>query len=128
MSSSRGAFKSPRRTAKYSKASPLRRWYMDISSEISGSPAFQLYINAKMKINGKLIRDEHRAYLEYHRNEVFRGTALKVLLNHSIFEHAGCCDMTPDDGSGNEAFLCFAPGASRMLSQSHWVGISGRVQ
>lgn len=44
-----------------------------LSDEISGSPAFQLHINAKMKINGKLIQDEHRAYLEYHRSEVFRG-------------------------------------------------------
>lgn len=44
-----------------------------LSDDILGSPAFQLHINAKMKIKGKLIQDEHRAYLEYHRSEVFRG-------------------------------------------------------
>lgn len=44
-----------------------------LSEEMSGSPAFQLHINAKMKINTKLIRDEHRAYLEHHRAEVFLG-------------------------------------------------------
>lgn len=44
-----------------------------LSEQVHGSPAFQLHINAKMKINAKLIRDEHRAYLEYHRSEVFKG-------------------------------------------------------
>lgn len=44
-----------------------------LSEEMSGSPAFQLHINAKMKINAKLIRDEHRAYLEHHCNKIFRG-------------------------------------------------------
>lgn len=57
-----------------------------------------------------------------------RATALKVLLNHSIFEHTCRCDMTPDDSSRNEAFLCFAAGASGLLSQSLRVGISGHVQ
>lgn len=44
-----------------------------LAEEMFGSPAFQLHINAKMKINAKLIRDEHRAYLEHHRTEVFLG-------------------------------------------------------
>jgi len=44
-----------------------------LSNEISGAPAFQLHINAKLRINPKLFQIEHRLYLEYHRNEVFRG-------------------------------------------------------
>ncbi len=59
---------------------------------------------------------------------VFKCTALKVLLNHSILEHAGCCNMTPDNGSRNEAFLCFASGDSRMLSQSSRVGMGSHAQ
>lgn len=44
-----------------------------LADQMHGSPAFELHINARMKINPKLIREEHRAYLEYHRSEVFRG-------------------------------------------------------
>lgn len=44
-----------------------------LSNAISGTPAFQLHINAKMRINQKQLREEHKAYLEFHRSEVFRG-------------------------------------------------------
>lgn len=44
-----------------------------LSSTISGTPAFQLHIDAKLRINPKLLRQEHQAYLEHHRNKVFRG-------------------------------------------------------
>jgi hypothetical protein len=44
-----------------------------LSNAIAGAPAFQLHINAKLRINQKFLRQEHQAYLEYHRNEVFCG-------------------------------------------------------
>ena len=44
-----------------------------LSNAITGSPAFQLHINAKLRINQKLLRPEHEVYLEHHRREVFRG-------------------------------------------------------
>ena len=44
-----------------------------LSDEVSGTPAFQLHINAKLRINQKLLRPEHQSYLAYHRKEVFRG-------------------------------------------------------
>lgn len=44
-----------------------------LSKAITGAPAFQLHINAKLRINQKLLRPEHEVYLEYHRREVFRG-------------------------------------------------------
>lgn len=43
-----------------------------LSKVIAGAPAFQLHINAKLRINQKLLRPEHEAYLKYHRLEVFR--------------------------------------------------------
>lgn len=44
-----------------------------LSNAIAGAPAFQLHINAKLRINQKLLQQEHKAYLEHHRNKVFRG-------------------------------------------------------
>lgn len=44
-----------------------------LSDAIAGTPAFQLHINAKLRINQKLLSQEHHAYLEHHRSEVFRG-------------------------------------------------------
>lgn len=44
-----------------------------LSNTIAGTPAFQLHINAKLRINRNLLRPEHQAYLEHHRREVFRG-------------------------------------------------------
>jgi hypothetical protein len=44
-----------------------------LSKAIAGTPAFQLHITAKLRINQKLLRPEHGVYLEHHRCEVFRG-------------------------------------------------------
>jgi hypothetical protein len=44
-----------------------------LSNAIAGAPAFQLHINAKLRINQKLLRPEHEVYLEHHRRHVFRG-------------------------------------------------------
>ena len=44
-----------------------------LSKAITGAPAFQLHITAKLRINQKLLRPEHEVYLEHHRKEVFRG-------------------------------------------------------
>jgi len=44
-----------------------------LSKAIAGAPAFQLHINAKLRINQKLLRPEHEVYLKHHRREVFRG-------------------------------------------------------
>lgn len=44
-----------------------------LSKAITGAPAFQLHINAKLRINQKLLRPEHEVYLEHHRREIFRG-------------------------------------------------------
>jgi hypothetical protein len=44
-----------------------------LSKAIAGAPAFQLHINAKLRINQKLLRPEHEMYLEHHRQAVFRG-------------------------------------------------------
>lgn len=44
-----------------------------LSKTITGAPAFQLHINAKLRINQKLLRPEHEVYLEHHRRDVFRG-------------------------------------------------------
>jgi hypothetical protein len=55
-------------------------------------------------------------------------TDLKVLLDHSIVEHAGCSNMTPDDITKHKAFLGFAPNAYGMLSQSALVGMGSHVQ
>lgn len=44
-----------------------------LSNAIAGTSAFQLHINAKLRINQNLLRPEHQAYLEHHRGEVFRG-------------------------------------------------------
>ena len=44
-----------------------------LSKAITGAPAFQLHINAKLRINQELFCPEHEAYLEHHRREVFRG-------------------------------------------------------
>lgn len=43
-----------------------------LSKVIAGAPAFQLHINAKLRINQKLLRPEHEVYLKHHRLEVFR--------------------------------------------------------
>lgn len=43
-----------------------------LSSKFSGTPAFQLHITQKLKINTKLLIDEHRKYLQHHRELVFR--------------------------------------------------------
>lgn len=43
-----------------------------LSKAITGAPAFQLHINAKLRINQKLLRPEHQVYLEHHRREIFR--------------------------------------------------------
>lgn len=43
-----------------------------LSKAITGAPAFQLHINAKLRINQKLLRPEHEVYLEHHRKEIFR--------------------------------------------------------
>ena len=42
-----------------------------LSKAITGAPASQLHINAKLRINQKLLRPEHEVYLEHHRREVF---------------------------------------------------------
>lgn len=42
-----------------------------ISKSIVGMAAFQLHINSKLSIKQKLLSNEHMAYLEYHRNEIF---------------------------------------------------------
>lgn len=44
-----------------------------LSHAIDGTAAYQLHINSKLRINPKLLKDKHRAYLEYHRTHVFRG-------------------------------------------------------
>lgn len=44
-----------------------------LAKAIVGTPAFQLHINAKLRINQKLLRPEHEMYLKHHRHEVFRG-------------------------------------------------------
>lgn len=44
-----------------------------LSKAITGAPAFQLHINARLRINQKLLRPEHEMYLKFHRREVFRG-------------------------------------------------------
>lgn len=44
-----------------------------LSQAITGASAFQLHINAKLRINRKLLRPEHESYLEHHRAEVFLG-------------------------------------------------------
>lgn len=44
-----------------------------LSNSVVGAPAFQLHINAKLRINSNLLRPEHQTYLEHHRREVFRG-------------------------------------------------------
>lgn len=44
-----------------------------LSNEIAGVHAFQLNIKAKSRINQKLLRPQHEVYLEYHRQDVFRG-------------------------------------------------------
>lgn len=44
-----------------------------ISPTFAGAPAFQLHITQKLKINPKLLTDEHRKYLQHHRELVFRG-------------------------------------------------------
>ena len=43
-----------------------------LSKAVTGAPAFQLHINAKLRINRNFLRPEHEAYLKYHRREVFR--------------------------------------------------------
>ena len=44
-----------------------------LSPAFAGEPAFQLHITQKLKINPKLLTDEHRKYLQHHREAVFRG-------------------------------------------------------
>lgn len=44
-----------------------------ISTDASGKTAFDLHINAKMRLNAKLLTDAHRKYLEVHRDTVYRG-------------------------------------------------------
>lgn len=44
-----------------------------LSKALAGAPAFQLHINAKLRINQKLLRPEHEVYLEHHRRVVYRG-------------------------------------------------------
>ena len=44
-----------------------------LSAQIVGASAFQFHINAKLRINQKLLSGEHQAYLEHHRREVFHG-------------------------------------------------------
>lgn len=44
-----------------------------LSSVVAGPPAFQLHINAKLRIKQNLLCPEHQAYLEHHRREVFLG-------------------------------------------------------
>jgi|SRR5690606_5228403 len=44
-----------------------------LSPKFAGAPAFQLHITQKLKINPKLLTDEHRKYLQHHREFVFRG-------------------------------------------------------
>ena len=44
-----------------------------LSPKFTGAPAFQLHITQKLKINPKLLADEHRKYLQHHRELVFRG-------------------------------------------------------
>jgi hypothetical protein len=44
-----------------------------ISKVASGKTAFDLHINAKMRLNPKLLTDAHRKYLEVHRDTVYRG-------------------------------------------------------
>lgn len=47
-----------------------------LSHEIEGAAAYQLHINGKLRINIKLLTDQHQAFLEYHRAHVFRGKSL----------------------------------------------------
>ncbi|MBT0962999.1 HNH endonuclease [Denitromonas iodatirespirans] len=44
-----------------------------LSKAIVGTSAYQLHINARMRVNRKLLRPEHEAFLDYHRRNVFRG-------------------------------------------------------
>lgn len=44
-----------------------------LSGEIEGEAAYQMHINGKLRINAKLLTEEHRAYLEYHQRHIFRG-------------------------------------------------------
>lgn len=44
-----------------------------LSVAVTGEPAYALHISPKMKVNPKLLVDEHRTYLEFHRSHVFRG-------------------------------------------------------
>lgn len=44
-----------------------------LSGEMTGAPAYQLHINGKMRIDLKLLTQEHHGYLEHHRSQVFRG-------------------------------------------------------
>ena len=43
------------------------------SRAVTGGPAYQLHLNAKMRINQKLLKPEHQVYLEHHRKHVFLG-------------------------------------------------------
>lgn len=43
------------------------------SKAVTGGPAYQLHLSAKMRINQKLLKPEHLVYLEHHRNSVFLG-------------------------------------------------------
>lgn len=44
-----------------------------LSRSIEGAAAYQLHISSKLRINSRLLTDQHRKYLEYHRTHVFRG-------------------------------------------------------
>lgn len=44
-----------------------------LSWDLTGAAAYELHITAKLKISPKLLTDQHRAYLAYHREHVFRG-------------------------------------------------------
>lgn len=43
-----------------------------LSRQLTGPAAYQLHITPKYKISPKLLTAKHRAYLEYHRDHVFR--------------------------------------------------------
>lgn len=43
------------------------------SKAVTGGPAYQLHLSAKMRINQKLLKPEHLVYLEHHRKKVFLG-------------------------------------------------------
>lgn len=43
------------------------------SRVVTGGPAYQLHLSAKMRINQKLLKPEHLVYLEHHRTHVFLG-------------------------------------------------------